>query len=429
MSLIDRWHQALAEDTRPPGDFLRHVEAAGAIHAGRPLCVHRRPHFVSTELVKDLARTLTLFHGALRRLRQGVLEQGWEGPLVRGMALDPRALELARIHPGYESAALITRVDCFETPEGPRFLELNGESPAGIAYADALTAVFDADPLGRLLRGLTQFRSTDAVVRAVLDTWQEWGGLGLPQVAIVDFREVPTAPEFVLFRQRFRAQGMGCTIADPRDLEWDGQRLRHGDQVLEVVYRRVLVQDMLDRPNDCDALLRAYRAGAICMVNSLRSPLLHGKGLFALLHDPEVRRRLTPAQRKSIDRTIPRTVLVDDEAREQARSHREELVLKPIDGHAGQGVVLGWRCSESEWDDVLQASTRHVLQQRVPEQRLPFPDARLDNALRECLVDLDPFLIRGRFAGFLCRVSEGTLANVSTGASQVPVYALPSEGS
>ena len=422
MHLVDRWHEALARDDRPPTDFLRQVAASGAVHGDEPLCIHRRPHFVEARLVSDLTRSLKLFHAAVRRLRAGVIEQGLDGALVRSMGIDPRAMELVRIHPGYESAALIARVDCFVPDGRPRFLELNGESPAGIAYADALSEVFDADPLSRLLGDMSRFWSTDAVVHAVQDTWQEWGGLGRPQVAIVDYREVPTWPEFVLFRQRFRALGMPCVLADPRELEWDGQHLRHEDRVIEVVYRRILVQDILERPQDCTALIAAYRAGAICMVNSLRTPLLHGKGLFALLHDAEVQRRLTRAQRRMVGDCIPYTVMVDDAHREEARTRREELVLKPIWGHAGEGVVLGWRCTQTEWDDALEAARDHVLQERVEEQHLLFPDARRGYALRDCMVDLDPFLIRGRFAGFLCRISEGPTANVAAGATQVPVY-------
>ncbi len=422
MHRVDRWHEALARDEHSPAAFLRRVVQSGAVHGDEPLCVHRRPHFVHPRLVSDLTRSLKLFHGAVRRLRAGVIEQGLDGPLVRSMRIDPRAMDLVRIHPGYESAALIARVDCFVPDGRPRFLELNGESPAGIAYADALSDVFDADPLSPLLGDMSRFHSTDAVVHAVQDTWEEWGGLAQPQVAIVDFREVPTRPEFLLFRERFRALGMRCVLADPRELEWDGQRLRHHDQVIEVVYRRLLVKDILERPQDCKALIEAYRAGAICMVNSLRTPLLHGKGLFALLHDTEVQRRLTPSQRKMVRECIPYTVLLDDPQREKARTRREELVLKPVSGHAGEGVVLGWRCTRRQWDDALEAATDHVLQERVEEQHLHFPDARTDYALQDCLVDLDPFLIRGRFAGFLCRVSGGPTANVATGAGQVPVY-------
>lgn len=422
MDLISRWHEAVERDPRSPSVFLRQVLASGASYGGLPLCVHRRPHIISSATVKELTRSLSLFHGAVRRVRNAVIQQGLDGEVVRSLGLRDGALALARIHPGYESAALVARVDCFVGPDGPKFLELNAESPAGIAYADALVQVFDQDPIRDLFPHLTSFRSADAVVRAVRETWRSWGGLGRPEVAIVDFEGVPTWPEFVLFRQRFRAAGVPCSIVDPRRLEWDGSRLRHGDQVIEVVYRRLLVEDVLQRPDDCRALIEAYRAGAICMVNNLRTPLLHGKGLFALLHDPTMQPLLSPAQREMVRRVIPHTVRADEAACEKASREREAWVLKPMHGHGGRGVVLGHTVDDATWESALATADHHVLQHHVPTQRALFPDARDGYALKDCMIDLDPFLIRGRLAGFLCRLSEGPLANVSAGASQVPVY-------
>ena len=137
MDLISRWHEALEREPGSPSTFLRQVLASGASYRGQPLCVYRRPHIISGATVMELTRSLSQFHGAVRRIRNVIMEQGLDGELVRSLGLRQGALELARIHPGYESAALVARVDCFVGPDGPKFLELNAESPAGIAYADA----------------------------------------------------------------------------------------------------------------------------------------------------------------------------------------------------------------------------------------------------------------------------------------------------
>ena len=228
---------------------------------------------------------------------------------------------------------------------------------------------------------------------------------------------------------------MDCVVADPRDLEHRAgpNTLIAAGQPVDVVYRRVLVADILERAEDCHELIAAYRAGAICMVNSLRTVLLHGKGLFALLHSRAIRERLPRILCGELDRHVPWTALVGDEPGpctppgllERARTEREQLVLKPLTGHGGTGVVLGWEVDQSTWEQALESADGHVVQRRVPAQTLPFPDATKDWALEPRLVDLAPFLVRGRPAGFLCRLSEGALANVTSGATQVPVFALP----
>ena len=47
----------------------------------------------------------------------------------------------------------------------------------------------------------------------------------LPRIAIVDWSDVPTQSEFLLFQDYFTRQGLECVIVDPREVEYDGKRL------------------------------------------------------------------------------------------------------------------------------------------------------------------------------------------------------------
>jgi hypothetical protein len=44
--------------------------------------------------------------------------------------------------------------------------------------------------------------------------------------------------------------------------------------------------------------------------------------------------------------------------------------------------------------------------------------------MREMLVDLAPYLFRGKLAGFLTRLSSTGLANVTSGGGQVPAFVV-----
>ena len=87
--------------------------------------------------------------------------------------------------------------------------------------------------------------------------------------------------------------------------------------------------------------------------------------------------------------------------------------------------MLGWEVSQETWNNAIAQADRHVVQRRVGDVRLLFPDARENFALREQMVGLDPFIIHGRLAGLLCRLSDSALGNVTRGASVVPVFCLP----
>ena len=107
----------------------------------------------------------------------------------------------------------------------------------------------------------------------------------VPSIAIVDLKDRPTQKEFELFKEFFEAEGYPSIICSPDELEWSNNRLRAGDFEIDIVYKRLLVNEYIPVIEESPALLDAYRAGAICMVNSFRSKLIHKKALFAVLTD------------------------------------------------------------------------------------------------------------------------------------------------
>jgi hypothetical protein len=426
MLAATRWARAVAAHPMAPEAFLGRVAAAGALYGDAPVCVHRTPLFLTPDAVRRWSRILARFHQVVRQVRAALLadlDRGEESLAAR-IGVHPQAIAWARIDPGFASAAPLARVDAFCAGEHPAFVELNAESPAGMGYADALAGVFADDPAAAEMGPLRAFDACGALVRTVREIAREWGHRQRRlHVAIVDAAGVPTTPEFALIRARFARAGLVAEIVRPDALAFDGDALTAGDLRIDVVFRRLLVADLRARPGDAAALLQAYAAGRVCMVNSLRTALLHGKGVFALLHDPTF--PLSAADRAFVQRHVPWTGLLlgtgGAELRERALATPSDWALKPLDSHGGHGVVLGWCADARTWAAAVAGADAHVLQHRLPEARGCFLDVATGQS-PERLVDLGPFLARGRLAGFLCRVADGPLANVTSGASQVPVF-------
>ncbi len=203
----------------------------------------------------------------------------------------------------------------------------------------------------------------------------------------------------------------------------------------------MLINDVLSRPDECRALVDAYRARVVCVANTFRCKLAHKKAFFAVLTDPRHEGLFSEAQVAAIRAHVPWTRLLADTSAERegrrtgllqiARETRERLVLKPNDEYGGTGVVLGWEASESVWDDALDAALRDeagtwVLQERIPVRREIFPqfDAEGTVTFRDMLVDMAPYLFRGRMVGYLTRLSATGLANVTSGGGQVPAFVV-----
>ena len=413
-----------------PADFLAQVEAAGVRFGDQPLCRFLRPLVVSSEHVRRTRHVVEAFHVAVRAARAAIVADGLDGrpgSLALQLGVDPRVIQLARADPGYASAAVIARIDTFCPDDQLWMLELNAESPAGIGYSDALCRLFLE--LGLAPQGTQPRFAVPTVIDGILEAWQEWsGGERPPSVGIVDLLPVQTRPEFDLMAAAFRARGLSCEVHDLRALRFDGERLWAGERPIDLVYRRLLVEDLLAHPREGAALVAAAEANRICMVNSFRAGLLHTKGLFALLTAPRFQRGL-PAEVQAVLRAhVPETLILSNSEdwlsppgiRERVRRSPEDWVIKPYSGHGGRGVVVGELVDRRTWE-----RAGHVAQRRVPERREDFPEAVAGLPERTMQVSFDPFLVMGRLAGFLCRLSHDGPGNVSQGASQVPVFVAP----
>src|SRR5258707_1870485 len=258
----------------------------------------------------------------------------------------------------------------------------------------------------------------DALVMSYLD----WGGSSKrPQIAIVDWEDVPTVSEFEILQHRFEKMGVPTLIADPRELEWDGKSLVAKDKKIDLVYRRVLINDIIARPAECSALVKAYSANAVCVANNFRCKIPHVKAFFAVLTDEQNGALFSHGERQLIEKHIPWTRVVADVGTAHygqhidllafVRKERENLVLKPSDEYGGSGVTLGWETSEAAWDAAIELALIAkngvgVAQESIPIPREIFPymapARRVD--YRAILVAFTPYLFRGKTFGFFSRL-------------------------
>lgn len=406
---------------------------ARAVFGDRPLCVSLRPNLVDARQLAANARASELVYGALARLERALLA---DEDLQRELDLDPEEARLAVAHPGSRASSPASRLDGFVSDGVIRYVEYNAESPAGMAYNDVLVAIFDRMPALRAFRKRHRIRPLRAA-RRQLTALRRAHGRGIRTLAIVDWRGLPTLTEFEMFQRLFEANGIRTVICAPEDLRYTRGRLRAGSVAIDVVYRRVLLSELLARPDAAAALLRAYVAGDVTVVNSFRAKLLHKKMSLALLSDDRYARLYTPAQRRAIAKHIPWTRKVREghttyggrvvDLVDHIVRRKDRLVLKPNDEYGGKGVILGWTVERHEWEQTLLAAltASYVVQERVPVPQEAFPVLLDRMHFLDLSVDCDPYLFFGKVGGQLTRLSSSALLNVTAGAgSVVPTYVV-----
>jgi uncharacterized circularly permuted ATP-grasp superfamily protein len=431
------WHALVREHagTDLCGTLAAAMHERRITFGGRLLCPFLRPFFLAPgdeHRVKHAAETMW-------RLGERVVDAAREQPrLLQDLGLSDAEIALAEIDPGYGVTSTAGRADAFILPDSLQFAEYNAESPAGPGYSQRLSELFDEGPLMQRFREAFEVRHytpIEHLLAALLESYRDWGGTAAPpRVAIVDWREVPTWSEFELLRDAFVAAGVPTVIADPRDLVFDGRTLTAAGQRVDLVYRRVLINDIVARPDECRALVEAYRARVACVANTLRCKIPHKKAFFAILTDERYASLFSPEQRDVIAAHVPWTRVVREQGAEDLRRRREQLVLKPNDEYGGTGVTLGWETSESAWDAAIDKALAEsdrgwVAQERISIRREPFPVCESGAVTeREMLVDFAPYLFRGRLGGFLTRLSATGLANVTSGGGQVPAFIVAAKG-
>src|SRR6185295_11025012 len=128
-----------------------------------------------------------------------------------------------------------------------------------------------------------------------------------PNIAVVDYKGLPTQREFELFKEYFESRDYPTTIADPRELEFKDGKLYSKDFKIDLVYRRVLTTELLEKVDECRAFVDAYKSGAAVFVNSFRTKYVHKKMLFAVLTDERHQHYFSPAEQEGIRKSIPWT--------------------------------------------------------------------------------------------------------------------------
>ena len=279
----------------------------------RPMCTVLRPRFLTASQHRFLERRVGLLLAAFEkahRLAMASVE------FRKQFGLRDWEEELLQIYEGYDCAYPTSRLDAFFVSEDELFFtEYNSRRPRRAAN-DVLSEVFLGLPIMREFRRryrVVPLPARPGVLDALLQSYLDWSGKrDLPTIAILDWKEVPTYTEFILFQEYFNRRGLKCVIADPREVEYSGGRLRVGETPIDLIYKRVLISELWERGGRDHPVLQALRDRAVCMVNGFACKLLYKKASFAVLTDENNAQLFSPGERQAIAAHIPWTRRVEE---------------------------------------------------------------------------------------------------------------------
>jgi len=345
--------------------------------------------------------------------------------------------EAAGINPGGRPRAVVYGLDLLADADG-RFvvLEDNLQVPSGLAYALAnRTSMVRALPeLRPLLDAVRDPAESPVLLAAALRSCAP-PDCPRPEPRLVLLSDGPDNSAW--YEHRTLAEQMGVDLVGADDLVAHdggvGQRSSRGELMpVDVVYRRFGHDELLDGSAVGELLVDAARRGKVSICNAPGNGVADDKAVYAFVGQM-VRFYLGE---EPLLADVGTWVLADPGQYDAVRGRMEQLVVKPVDGSGGEGVMIGPELTVDEVadleqrvadrpgafiaQDVVEFSTHPTL---VPDAQPPLQPRRVDLRLfvvsgADGPVTLPVALSR------VARGAEGLLVNSSAGGGSKDTWIL-----
>ncbi|HVM28460.1 MAG TPA: circularly permuted type 2 ATP-grasp protein [Mycobacteriales bacterium] len=335
----------------------------------------------------------------------------------------------------------VSGIDLIRDEQGQfRVLEDNLRTPSGVSYVienrRAMTRVFPE------LLGTHRVRPVGDYPGILLAALKASAPAGVSDPTVVVL--TPGVYNSAYFEHSLLARLMGVELVEGRDLVCrDGvvwMRTTAGEQRVDVVYRRI-DDDFLDplhfRPDSlvgCPGLLNAARGGRVTIANAVGNGVADDKLVYTYV--PDLVRYYLGEQ--PILSNVDTYRCEEPDQLPWVLDRLDQLVLKPVDGSGGKGLVIGPQASDAELAELrtrLTADPRGWIAQRVIS--LSTSPTKIGDRLAPRHVDLRPFAVHDGdrvwvLPGGLTRVAlpEGSLVvNSSQGGGSKDTWVLARDSS
>ncbi len=383
--------------------------------------------------VKVLEAFLADIYGPKSAIRDGVIPAS----LVTSSSHFHRAA--SGIDPANGVRIQVSGIDLVRDEAGAwRVLEDNVRVPSGVSYVISNRRVM-TQTLPELFQKMRIQPVADypnrllAALRAAAPS-----GVVEPVVVVL----TPGVYNSAYFEHTLLARLMGLELVEGRDLFCIGgkvyMRTTAGPRRVDVIYRRVddeFLDPLTFRPDSVlgpPGLIAAARLGNVTLANAVGNGVADDKLVYTYM--PDLTRYYL--NEEPIIENVRTWRLEEPGALEEVLDRLAELVVKPVDGSGGKGLVVGPRASAKELDDLRKKLIKDprgwIAQPVVQLSTIP---TLVEDGLRARHADLRPFAVNdGKkvwvLPGGLTRVAlpEGELVvNSSQGGGSKDTWVIGGE--
>ncbi|CAN5467992.1 circularly permuted type 2 ATP-grasp protein [soil metagenome] len=324
----------------------------------------------------------------------------------------------------------VSGIDLIRDEKGTwRVLEDNVRVPSGVSYVISNRRVM-AQTLPELFVSM-RVRPVGDYPQRLLQSLRASAPEGVDDPTIVVL--TPGVYNSAYFEHTLLARLMGVELVEGRDLFCSGgkvwMRTTAGPTRVDVIYRRVddefldPLQFRADSMLGSPGLMLAARLGNVTIANAIGNGVADDKLVYTYLPDL-IRYYLSE---EPIIANVDTWRLEEPGALEEVLDRLDELVVKPVDGSGGKGLVVGPDATKQELDELaarLRKDPRGWIAQ--PVVQLSTIPTLVEDGMRPRHADLRPFAVND---GTDVWVLPGGLTRVALPEGQLVVNSSQGGGS
>jgi len=324
----------------------------------------------------------------------------------------------------------VSGIDLIRDEQGTwRVLEDNVRVPSGVSYVISNRRVM-AQTLPELFVSM-RVRPVGDYPQRLLQSLRASAPEGVDDPTIVVL--TPGVYNSAYYEHTLLARLMGVELVEGRDLYCSGGRVfmrtTAGPTRVDVIYRRVddefldPLQFRADSMLGSPGLMLAARLGNVTIANAIGNGVADDKLVYTYLPDL-IRYYLSE---EPILPNVDTWRLEEPGALEEVLDRLDELVVKPVDGSGGKGLVVGPDASKAQLDELaarLRADPRGWIAQ--PVVQLSTIPTLVEDGMRPRHADLRPFAVND---GTDVWVLPGGLTRVALPEGQLVVNSSQGGGS
>lgn len=404
------------------------VAKSNAKYKGKPIPFLYQPMFFTQEDIENLKKVgSTLFSIANKVTKKYI-----ESPEYRKKFKYPKLLEeLILIDPGYDLNIPIGRYDLFYGGGDKfKFIEVNTDGTSGMNEDNIFSRILLESESMKIMREkyeIDYFELIDKWVEESIKIYNKYDKkVENPNIAIVDFMETGITAEFEEIKKAYIKKGYRAEIVEARDLKYQNGKLYYNDMQIDMIYRRIVTAEFIEKSQEIPDLIAAYKEGAVCMIGSLRSQIMHNKIIFKILHDEDTLEFLNEEERELIKNHVPITKEFQGDKKifDEVLHHKDKYILKPIDSFASQGVNTGRDFDQEGWKKIVRNCWKKgfLYQEFIDPYTRPFVQFEENGELKvkDFKLNIGVTMYNEKFAGLYTRISRKNIIFGRKGYFSIP---------